>query len=159
MAFHAVPSFYLARQSRNQRGLMTKEAFTLHDGWFSNSQRKVNALKRLILQYSERITGVISCFDRILFKGYLPLGWGDAMEGFLAQQGLKIKDFGSFVQRQSQRLAEHAEGLANDPTGPTSTSTVRSVRKISPKTSPAAKASRKDSSASCELSSLVKASR
>lgn len=69
-------------------------------------------MKRFVAKYSEMVTGVISCFDRILFKGYLPLGWGDSMEGFLAQQGLRIKDFGSFVQRQSQRLAEHAQGLA-----------------------------------------------
>ncbi|MCB9937491.1 MAG: hypothetical protein H6823_04565 [Planctomycetaceae bacterium] len=29
-------------------------------------------MKRFIRQYSENITGVISCFDRVLFKGYLP---------------------------------------------------------------------------------------
>lgn len=69
-------------------------------------------MKRFIRQYSERISGVISCFDRLLFKGYLPLGWGDAMEGFLARQGLRIKDFGTFVKQQSQRIAEHAEQLA-----------------------------------------------
>ena len=69
-------------------------------------------MKRFIRQYSEKINGVLSCFDRVLFKGYLPLGWGDAMEGFLAKQGLRIKDFGQFVQRQSQRIADHAERLA-----------------------------------------------
>jgi hypothetical protein len=69
-------------------------------------------VKRFIRQYSEKITGVISCFDRVLFKGYLPLGWGEAMEHFLALQGLKIKDFGKFVQQQSQRIADHAEQFA-----------------------------------------------
>jgi hypothetical protein len=69
-------------------------------------------VKRFIRQDNEKITGVISCFDRVLFKGYLPLGWGDAMEKFLAYQGLRIKDFGTFVKRQSQRIAEHAEQLA-----------------------------------------------
>ena len=69
-------------------------------------------MKRFVRQYSERITGVISCFDRVLFRGYLPLGWGDAMEGFLGQQGLRIKDFGSFVKQQSRRITEHAEQLA-----------------------------------------------
>jgi len=34
---------------------------------------------------------MLSCVDRILFKGYLPIGWGNSMEGFLAQQGLRIK--------------------------------------------------------------------
>lgn len=66
-------------------------------------------MKRFIRQYSENITGVISCFDRVLFKVYLPLGWGDAMEKFLAYQGLRIKHFGDFVKQQSQRIADHAE--------------------------------------------------
>ena len=71
-------------------------------------------MKRFTHQYNELITGMISCFDRILFKGYLPIGWGDAMEGFLAQQGLRIKDFSKFVQKQSRRIAEHAERLAKN---------------------------------------------
>lgn len=69
-------------------------------------------MKRFVNQYSELVTGMISCFDRILFKGYLPLGWGDSMEGLLARQGLRIKDFGNFVQKQSRRVAEHAQQLA-----------------------------------------------
>ncbi len=71
-------------------------------------------MKRFAQQYSELITGMISCFDRILFKGYLPIGWGDAMKGFLGQQGLRIKDFAKFVQKQSRRVAEHAERLAKN---------------------------------------------
>lgn len=39
-------------------------------------------------QYSEKITGVVCCFDRVLFKGYLPLGFGRAMERFIGNQGL-----------------------------------------------------------------------
>jgi hypothetical protein len=80
----------------------------------SSRHRKENAVKRFAHQYNELITGMISCFDRILFKGYLPIGWGDAMEGFLGQQGLRIKDFAKFVQKQSRRVAEHAERLAKN---------------------------------------------
>jgi hypothetical protein len=58
------------------------------------------------------VTGSISCFDRILFKGYLPLGWPEAMERLLFYRGLKIKDFKSFVMRQSQQMGEHAEAVA-----------------------------------------------
>jgi len=71
-------------------------------------------VKRFINQYNKLVTGMISCFDRILFKGYLPLGWGDSMEGFLACQGLRTKDFGDFVQKHSRRVAEHAEKLAEN---------------------------------------------
>ena len=71
-------------------------------------------MKRFTRQYNELITGMISRFDRILFKGYLPIVWGDAMEGSLAQQGLRIEDFSKFVQKQSRRVAEHAERLAKN---------------------------------------------
>ena len=39
-------------------------------------------MKEFTEKHADRITGVISCFDRILFKGYLPLGWSEAMEQF-----------------------------------------------------------------------------
>ena len=39
-----------------------------------------NAVKDFVDRYIEKITGVVSCFDRILFKGYLPLGFGTAMD-------------------------------------------------------------------------------
>ena len=38
------------------------------------------AVNSFVEKYNDRITGVISCFDRMLFKGYLPIGWSDAME-------------------------------------------------------------------------------
>jgi hypothetical protein len=69
-------------------------------------------VKRFIAQHADHITGTISCFDRLLFKGYLPLGWSDAMEKFIARQGLRIKDFKRFVLKQSARIKEHAQALA-----------------------------------------------
>jgi hypothetical protein len=78
----------------------------------SHRHLQESAVKKFIDQFTSRINGVISCFDRILFKGYLPLGWPGAMEGLLARQGLKIKDFKSFVMRHSEQIKEHAESLA-----------------------------------------------
>jgi len=65
-----------------------------------------------IAKHQAKVTGTISCFDRILFKGHLPLGWADAMERFIARQGLRLKDFGGFVNRQSERVKEHAKDMA-----------------------------------------------
>ena len=70
----------------------------------SHRQREENALEKLLRQYRDRISGVLSCFDRILFKGYLPLGWGGAMEGLL------IKDFKQFVMKHSERIKDHTAG-------------------------------------------------
>lgn len=64
-------------------------------------------------RYQAKITGAISCFDRILFRGHLPLGWPDAMERFIARRGLPIKDFAPFVSRQSERIKDHAKAMAH----------------------------------------------
>jgi CBS domain-containing protein len=69
-------------------------------------------VQRFVNKHQARITGVISCFDRILFKGHLPLGWPGAMEGFISRQGLRIKDFGHFVCQQSERIKQHARVMA-----------------------------------------------
>jgi len=69
-------------------------------------------VQQFITKHRSTITGTISCFDRMLFKGHLPLGWPGAMEGFLARQGLRIKDFGPFVNRHSERIKQHAKATA-----------------------------------------------
>jgi hypothetical protein len=78
----------------------------------SRSHRQENAVQKFLHQFTSRISGVISCFDRLLFKGHLPLNWPEAMERLLARQGLRIKDFKRFVMGASQRIREHAEAVA-----------------------------------------------
>jgi hypothetical protein len=64
-----------------------------------------------ILKHAGKIIGVLSCFDRVVFKGYLPIASAQSMEFFLDAQGLLRKEFKPFVLRQAQRLKEHAEAL------------------------------------------------
>ena len=59
-------------------------------------------MKEFLDKYSQFIEGSLACFDRIVFKGYLPLTWPDAMEKLLYRNGLLIKDFGGFVEKQAQ---------------------------------------------------------
>ena len=40
-------------------------------------------MKEFIRKYDDRIHGVLSCFDRMLFRGYLPIMSGWAMAEFL----------------------------------------------------------------------------
>ncbi len=70
-------------------------------------------MRQFTTKHQADITGTISCFDRVLFKGHLPLTWPGAMERFLARQGLPIKDFGTFVNRQSERIKAHAKAAAH----------------------------------------------
>lgn len=69
-------------------------------------------MQRFIDKHQAQVIGAISCFDRVLFKGHLPLGWPDAMAGFISRQGLRIKDFAPFVCRQSDRIKRHARAMA-----------------------------------------------
>ena len=39
-------------------------------------------MKEFIRKYDDRIHGVLSCFDRMLFRGYLPIMSGWAMAQF-----------------------------------------------------------------------------
>jgi len=61
---------------------------------------KEKAERQFVNKQQAKITGTISCFDRILFKGYLPLGWPDALEQFISCQDLRIKDCAGSVSQQ-----------------------------------------------------------
>ena len=40
--------------------------------------------------HADKIQGTLSCFDRMLFRGYLPLESGRTMYDFLCAMGMKI---------------------------------------------------------------------
>ncbi len=69
-------------------------------------------MQTFLQKHADKITGVLSCFDRLIFKGYLPFSYPQGMEGFLAQRGILLKDFRQVALQQSQRLKEHAHQLA-----------------------------------------------
>ena len=47
---------------------------------FANDPGKENAVKRFVEKHQAKITGTLSCFDRLVFRGLLPLAWSEAME-------------------------------------------------------------------------------
>ena len=69
-------------------------------------------MKRFTNKYTQKITGTIECFDRLLFKGHLPISWSGSMENFMSNQGLLIKDFGKFVSHHSEHVKVHAKDMA-----------------------------------------------
>jgi hypothetical protein len=70
-------------------------------------------MKNFIEKHTRKITGTIACFDRVIFKGYLPISWAESMEGFLASQGLLIKEFKAFVLKQSERIKQNGRAIAD----------------------------------------------
>jgi hypothetical protein len=73
----------------------------------------VKTLPRFVAKFTDLILAVLSCFDLVIFKSYLPFANGPALEG-IVNQVLKIrrKDFMSFAEEQCETLVDFAKRLA-----------------------------------------------
>lgn len=69
-------------------------------------------MKKFTDKHTQKINGTIACFDRILFKGYLPISWAENMQRLMLDQGFLFKDFKAFVTKHSERIKEHAKAMA-----------------------------------------------
>src|SRR4051812_2403938 len=75
----------------------------------------MKTLSRFVTKFTNLIVAVLSCFDRVIFKGHLPINNGKALEGFV-DHVLKTRrcDFMAFAQEKSEALVEHAKRLARE---------------------------------------------
>jgi hypothetical protein len=75
----------------------------------------MKTLSRFVTKFTNLIVAVLSCFDRVIFKGHLPINNGKALEGFV-DHVLKIRrcQFMAFAQEKSEALVEHAKRLAQE---------------------------------------------
>ncbi|HEX6729923.1 MAG TPA: hypothetical protein VF074_07920, partial [Pyrinomonadaceae bacterium] len=72
-------------------------------------------MKRFLERHRDRITGTLSGFDRMLFRGTLrSITHCKGLEIFLHSQHVLMKDFGNYAIRLSERLVEHAKQLASE---------------------------------------------
>src|SRR6267143_149012 len=69
-------------------------------------------MKEFIRKYEDRIHGALSCFDRMLFRGYLPIMSGWAMAGFLDRLHQDFSSLKPFLLENSERVKNHAIALA-----------------------------------------------
>ena len=70
-------------------------------------------MERFVTRYQDRIAGILSGFDRLVFRGLArSFCYRKGMEIFLARRGVLLKDFGRFAQEVSDRLKAHAEASA-----------------------------------------------
>jgi hypothetical protein len=63
------------------------------------------------VKHQDKIHGVLSCFDRVIFRGYLPLSYPKGMAGFLYQQNVLLKDFKDYAPPIAERVKEHVKTL------------------------------------------------
>lgn len=72
-------------------------------------------MERFVTRHGNRIVGILSGFDRVLFRGTLrSISYVEGLEKFLASQQVLYKDFSAYVQRLSDRLKAHAIAIAAD---------------------------------------------
>lgn len=57
-------------------------------------------------RYSDRISGVLSGFDRLVFRGNLSLNHEAGMKGYLGANGIPWKDYPGHVTDVSQRVKQ-----------------------------------------------------
>jgi hypothetical protein len=69
--------------------------------------------KRFVEKFTVIIVAVLSCFDRVIFKGYLPFGDENHLNWYV-DSVLRMRriDFIPWVQQHSQSLVDHAKQLA-----------------------------------------------
>ena len=72
-------------------------------------------MNALIPKNAEHVTGELSGWDRIVFRGYLRmLCYADGMMGYLSRVGVLLKDFGEHAQAMTGRLIEASTAAAQE---------------------------------------------
>lgn len=71
-------------------------------------------MDQFIAKHADVIEGTLSCFDRVIFRGYLPFFSGAAMASFLDAQQVPRHEVKSFVLEQADRLKDHARRMAEE---------------------------------------------
>jgi hypothetical protein len=70
-------------------------------------------MERFLQRHAGQVLGVLSGFDRVLFRGTLrSLSYLKGMDKFLGSQGVLYKDFGAFAERLSAQIKAQAEAIA-----------------------------------------------
>jgi hypothetical protein len=73
----------------------------------------VKTLSRFVTKFTKLIVAMLSCFDRVIFKGYLFISNPQSLEGFI-DRVLQIRrcDFMAFAEKQSAIVVDHAKRMA-----------------------------------------------
>jgi hypothetical protein len=70
-------------------------------------------MELLTERYADRLTGVLSCYDRMVITGTLPGAcFADGMTSFLRSRGIRIFDYPQFALPLRERIRENAQALA-----------------------------------------------
>src|SRR5437867_6566136 len=65
-----------------------------------------------LIKHAAKIAGVLSTFDRVIFRGYLPICYPRGLLGWMHQLGVKYTEFKTFAPKLAARLLQHAKDTA-----------------------------------------------
>src|SRR5271165_7437995 len=66
-------------------------------------------------RYDDRIAGVLSCYDRVVITGTVPvICYAEGMTRFLYAKGIRIFDYRQFAQTLRDRVRDRAAALASE---------------------------------------------
>jgi hypothetical protein len=65
-----------------------------------------------VRKHEEKINGTLGCFDRMLFRGYLPIQSGQAMTEFLKQNKISFWRLKEFLIKSADRINRYAKTMA-----------------------------------------------
>jgi hypothetical protein len=69
----------------------------------------------LISRYSDKIQGVLSCYDRVILKGTLPgICYAQGMTSYLYSKGIRIFDYPRFAEPFRDAINENAKRIAKE---------------------------------------------
>lgn len=85
-----------------------------------------------IIKHQDKILGTISCFDRLLFNGPLPISYPEGMEGFLNRRVILFKDSKNFASTSSDAWRCMPRRSRRNPVAPTFTWARRFARRNGP---------------------------
>lgn len=73
----------------------------------------MNFANQFLARFGDKASGILSCFDRVIFKGYLPFHNEGALNSWV-DYGLKVRrsDFIRQLDQRSGELVDHAKALA-----------------------------------------------
>lgn len=70
-------------------------------------------MELLTERYQDEIAGVLSCYDRVIIQGTLPIFcYADGMTRYLQARGIRIFDFAQFAKPLTDAIKARAEALA-----------------------------------------------
>jgi hypothetical protein len=69
-------------------------------------------MELFVRKHKKKINAILGCFDRMLFRGYLPIQSGWAMAQFLNQKDIRCPILKDFLSENAGRINDHAKTMA-----------------------------------------------